>query len=110
LNTRLADIDVGNGTCTGTTNPCSVDDDCTAGLCDKTNSVFSYAVLGTDTAFTTITPVDLDGGVIAIGEEQHFSEEAAGSAWAAWNLHQMGTRFEATDTQRVDRIRIPLQF
>ncbi len=109
-NTRLADIDVGNGNCTGSTTPCSVDSDCITGLCDKTNSVFSFAVLGSNSAFTTITPVGLDGGIIAIGEEQHYSQGAADRAWAAWNLHQMGTRFDATDTQRVDRIRIPQQF
>jgi hypothetical protein len=61
-----------------------------------------------------MTPVDLNGGVIAIGEEQHYGAGGVDSAWTAWNLHQAGTRYEATiDTAggpRVDRIRIPVQF
>jgi hypothetical protein len=116
LNTRLADIDQGTGTCTTAPAPCASDSDCAGdgNFCDKPNSVFSWGFLGSDTAFTQMTPVDLQGGVIAIGEEQHFSTGGLDSAWAAWNLHQMGTRYEATiDTvggPRIDRFRIPGQF
>ncbi len=116
LNTRMADIDVGNGVCTDSGDSCGSDDDCGGGidLCDKSGSVFSYGLLGTDTAFTLLKPVDLDGGVIAVGEELHYSEDGAGSAWSAWNLHQEGTRYEATlnepDGPRIDRIRIPSPF
>lgn len=114
LSTRMADIDIGNGTCFETAEACTSDDDCASGICEKSTSIFSYGVLGTDTAFTTMVPVDLHGGVIAIGEEQHMAAGATDEAWTAWNLHQRGTRYEATiDTEggpRVDRIRIPEQF
>jgi len=116
LNTRMADIDVGNGTCTDTGTACASDSDCNGGvdLCSKPTSVFSHGLLGTDTAFTRMTPVGLDGGVIAVGEEQHYSAAGANSAWAAWNLHQSGTRYEATVNldggARVDSIRIPRRF
>ena len=116
LMTRLADIDIGSGSCSVSATPCASDDDCGGGpdLCDKSNSIFSYGVLGTDTAFTRMTPVGLDGGVIAIGEEQHIADGGGDEAWTAWNLHQSGTRYEATiDTEggpRIDRIRIPMQF
>ncbi len=114
LSTRMADIDIGNGTCFETDEACTADDDCASGICEKPTSIFSYGVLGTDTAFTTMVPVDLHGGVIAIGEEQHLAAGATDQAWTAWNLHQRGTRYEATiDIEggpRIDRIRIPEQF
>lgn len=117
LSTRLADIDVGNGTCSLSATPCSRDASCPGGagdFCMKPTSVFSATVLGSPTAYTTMQPVALHGGVIAIGEEQHFAEGGTDSAWTAWNLHQTGTRYDATiDTEggpRVDRIRIPTPF
>lgn len=117
LSTRMADIDVGTGTCSVSGGPCAGDANCAGGagdLCSKPASIFSFGVLGTDTAFTTMQPVDLHGGVIAIGEEQHFAAGATDSAWTAWNLHQSGTRYDATiDTEggpRIDRIRIPMPF
>ena len=117
LSTRLADIDVGSGTCTVSATQCARDENCLGGagdFCAKSNSIFSRAVLGTDTAYTTMQPVDLQGGVIAIGEEQHFAEGGTDSAWTAWNLHQLGTRYDATiDIEggpRIDRIRIPTPF
>lgn len=116
LSTRLADIDVGTGTCTSGGAPCANDDSCAGAgnFCRKSTSVFSETVLGSPTAYTIMQPVDLHGGVIAIGEELHFAEGGADSAWTAWNLHQTGTRYDATiDTQggpRIDRIRIPTPF
>lgn len=117
LMTRLADLDVGTGTCSISETPCANDASCLGGtgdLCSKPASVFSYGVLGTNTALTTIQPVGLHGGVIGIGEEQHFANGGTDSAWTAWNLHQSGTRYDATiDTEggpRVDRIRITTPF
>ena len=114
LTTRLADIDVGTGTCTGDGESCQSDDDCinnANGFCSK-NSVFSFGVTGTPSAFTTITPVDQDGGVIAVAEESHFTsidDVQLGGAWAAWNPQHSGTRFEATGGV-VDTITIPSSF
>jgi hypothetical protein len=51
-------------------------------------SAFSVAVLGSGTAFTTITPVDLDGGVIGLAQESHAL--TATSASAAWDLQAEG--------------------
>jgi hypothetical protein len=80
----------------------------------ETGSIFSFAVLGTNTAFTRMTPVDVDGGVMVIAEELHSAEGDTDSAWAAWNVHQSGTRYEATiDVEggpRIDRVRIPTPF
>jgi hypothetical protein len=115
LMTRLADLDTGTGTCSVSATACAGDADCNGGidLCSKPLSIFSFTVLGTNSALTTITPVDLDGGVIGIGEEQHYAT-SGDSAWTAWNLHQSGTRYDATiDTEggpKVDRIRIPTFF
>ncbi len=116
LHARLADLQTGTGTCTTGGNSCASDDDCdpdTGDFCEK-NSVFSYATLGSDTAFTQMTPVGLHGGVMAIGHEQHWADNGVDSAWTAWNLHQMGTRYDATVNEpggpRIDRIRIPAPF
>jgi len=103
--TRLADIDSPTGKCTETGRTCRTDDQCISvaeGVCDKT-SVFSLGNLGTGTAFTSITPVDLDGGVITYAEEVDFNHNDVGSiqltnrAWAAWNPQFIGTRYDATD-------------
>jgi hypothetical protein len=107
LTTRLADITSGNGKCTVGGATCQSDEQCIAngtGFCVKT-SPFSLGNLGTGSAFSRITPVDLDGGVIGIAEETHYIASASGtnqeddpsfSAQAAWNLQQEGTRFDAT--------------
>jgi len=67
-------------------------------------------------AFTRISPVALDGGVIGIAEELHFSQSATdgvrgASTWAARDLQKTGTRFDATiDLEGgpvVDKIRLP---
>ncbi len=112
---RLADLDSPSGTCQGTVTSCQEDADCTApALCDKPLSVFSFAVTGTATAFTRITPVDLHGGIMAIGEELYYATGATDSAWAAWNLHQSGTRWDATVNLNggpvIDAIEIPGRF
>ncbi len=98
LDVRLADITSSVGTCSlDTATVCRTDAECIAGgdgFCEK-QSAFSIGNLGTGTAFTRITPVDLDGGVIGIAEETHYNSDAA-SAQASWNLQQEGTRFDAT--------------
>jgi hypothetical protein len=50
---------------------------------------FSYAVLGSLTAFTSITPVEGDGGVMAVAEEFHTADPFA-AATAAWDLQAEG--------------------
>jgi hypothetical protein len=116
-NLRLADIDSPTGICQGTSTSCQSDSDCTTSppLCDKSASVFSFGVNGTQSAFTRIYPASIeDGGFIAVGEELHYNDGATESAWAAWNPQQRGTRWDATVNENggpvVDRIRIPLAF
>jgi hypothetical protein len=122
LSTRLADIASPTGACTGSGGtgsgagaPCVTDDQCfdlDAGFCEK-SGVFSFGTLGTATAFTTITPVADDGGVLGVAEEIHYNSAGVG-AWASWNLQQEGTRFDATLDEfgepTVDTITIPQQF
>lgn len=58
------------------------------------NPVFS--TLATPSAYTRITPVPGDGGVIAIAEETRYYGWATGKA--AFNVHGEGNRFDrATD-------------
>jgi hypothetical protein len=130
-NINLGDVTATQGVCSGTANPlqgggqglatCSNDEDCREldlGFCVK-NGVLSVSVLGTTTAYTRLTPVDRDGGAIGIAEELHLNEEAGESdeeenelgSWAAFQLQQEGTRFDATaptpDGPVVDTIVIP---
>ena len=102
---RLADVDAPTGRCTVSEAPCVSDEQCidaNAGFCDK-NSVFSLGRLGTSTAFTRITPVALDGGVLTVAEEVHYNNllslmaKRSNSAWAAWNPQAIGNRYDATD-------------
>lgn len=115
LNERMADLVASNGTCT-LGGACSTDSDCSGAgdLCAKDGSPFAAAVLGTPSAYTTFNAVDDMGGVMIVAEEQHFAEGGLDSAWAAWNVHQSGTRYESTiDIEGgpvVDRIRIPTPF
>jgi hypothetical protein len=114
--TRLADIDAPTGRCTtGAEAVCTTDQQCIGlnqGFCNK-NSVFSVGTLGTGSAFTRISPVDLDGGVIGVAEEYHYVDNG-GSARAAWNLQQTGNRYDATvdlpGGPVVDSIAIPDSF
>jgi len=114
--TRLADIDAPTGRCTlGAQAACTTDQQCitaTQGFCSK-NSVFAVGTLGTGSAFTRISPVDLDGGVIGVAEEYHYTDGGT-SARAAWNLQQAGNRFDATvdlpGGPVVDSITIPDSF
>jgi hypothetical protein len=99
--------------------PCISDTQCLnadQGFCNK-NSVFSLGTLGGGSAFTRISPVDLDGGVIGVAEEYMYSNTEAGPvrvARGAWNLQQMGNRFDATVNLPggpvVDTITIPESF
>lgn len=115
-NERMADLVAPNGTCSVTATACIEDEDCTGGAdrCSKNGSPFSYAVLGTPSAFTRFNSVDAMGGVMIVAEEQHIAEGGMDSAWAAWNVHQSGTRYESTiDIEGgpvIDRIRIPTPF
>ena len=102
---RLADVDAPTGSCTKTDARCVSDQQCIDaddGFCDK-NSVFSLGNLGTSAAFTRITPVALDGGVLTVAEEVHYNNLASGGdqvtqrAWAAWNPQAIGNRYDATD-------------
>ncbi len=124
--TRLADIDAPTGQCTIGGGPCVSDAQCIAGdrgFCNK-NSVFSTAVLGTGSAYTRISPVDPFGGVLAVAEEYAYNNidvdtdaVAQGNgppepqetrvARAAWNLQQLGNRFNP-DAHLTDEITIPL--
>jgi hypothetical protein len=126
---RLADIDAPTGRCTESGTPCLTDDQCIEndeGFCDK-NSVFSLGNVGTDTAFSRFTPVDLDGGVLAVAEEVHFNflgipdspiNQLTNRAWAAWNPQAIGNRYDATDPAQggppggpvVDVITLPDRF
>ena len=117
--TRLADIDAPTGRCTGNDSACTSDAQCIEadqGFCNK-NSVFSLGTLGGGSAFTRISPVDLDGGVIGVAEEYMFNNPEAGDisvARAAWNLQQTGNRYDATVNVPggpvVDTITIPESF
>jgi hypothetical protein len=115
LTTRLADITSGNGKCSRDGDTCQTDEQCIStgdGFCEKT-SPFSLGNLGAGAAFTRITPVDLDGGVIGVAEETHYVAEAtieqtAGerySAQASWNLQH--DRFDPSD---VDASGNPVRF
>ncbi|HEX9834949.1 MAG TPA: hypothetical protein VGA66_18020 [Mycobacterium sp.] len=112
---RLADVDAPTGACTLSGAACVTDAQCIGaaeGFCNK-NSVFAVGVLGTGAAFTRISPVNLDGGVIGIAEEYHYTDTGF-SARAAWNLQQTGNRFDATVSLPggpvVDTITIPEGF
>jgi hypothetical protein len=118
--TRLADIDAPTGRCTGNdAQACTTDTQCVEagyGFCNK-NSVFSLGTLGGGSAFTRISPVDLDGGVLGIAEEYMFNNPETGTprvARAAWNLQQNGNRYDATVNVPggpvVDTITIPESF
>ena len=125
---RLADIDAPTGRCSDEGGMSCVSDeqciDAGAGFCDKT-SVFSLGNLGTSTAFTRITPVALDGGILTVAEEVHYNNleiaptiQDTRSAWAAWNPQTTGNRYDATDPNRggpaggpvVDTITLPNAF
>jgi len=123
---RLADVDAPTGRCTGDGAPCLTDYQCIEdndGFCDKA-SVFSLGNLGTGTAFTRITPVDLDGGVLAVAEEVHYNNltiddvQVSNKAAAAWNPQATGSRYDATNPDNggpaggpvVDQITIPQGF
>jgi hypothetical protein len=123
-NFRLADVDAPTGKCSGdSSTTCTSDDQCIdadEGFCTK-NSVFSVGNLGTGTAFTRVTPVDLDGGVITYAEEVHFNDldtQTTNRAWAAWNPQATGNRYDATNPDNggpaggpvVDQITIPQLF
>jgi hypothetical protein len=108
VNFRLADVDAPTGRCTDDDSRCISDRECIlrdAGFCDKT-SVFAIGNLGTSTAFTRITPVALDGGVLTVAEEIHYNhfdakgQQTTHSAWAAWNPQTTGNRYDATDPNR----------
>lgn len=127
LTTRLADIDARTGACSESGASCLTDQQCisaSAGFCNK-NSVFSLGRLGTSSAFTRITPVDLDGGVLTYAEEVHYNhldlmsgQQLTNRAWAAWNPQATGNRYDATDPNQggppggpvVDVITIPQSF
>jgi len=113
--TRLADIDAPTGRCTLSGGSCTTDKQCLDGLngfCSK-NSVFAIGTLGTGAAFTRISPVALDGGVIGIAEEIHYNDNGVAGR-AAWNLQQNGNRYDATvdlpGGPVVDTITIPQSF
>ena len=117
LNERMADLVAANGVCSISGDSCTVDSECLGGdadLCEKNGSPFSYAVLGTPSAFTRIESAGTDGGVMIIAEEEHVAEGGTDSAWAAWNVHQSGTRWQATiDIENgpvTDSVRIPTPF
>jgi len=119
---RLADVDAPTGKCSGDGDTCLSDYDCiqsSDGFCEKA-SVFSLGNLGSSTAFTRITPVDVDGGVLAVAEEVHYNNnnpddtQTTNRAWAAWNPQATGNRYDATlDSPNgpvVDVITIPQGF
>jgi len=103
---RLADVDSPSGRCTQSGDTCTNDEQCIdadEGFCAK-QSVFSLGRLATSTAFTRITPVALDGGVLAVAEQAHFNNldnvsdgQTTNRSWAAWNPQAIGNRFDATD-------------
>jgi hypothetical protein len=126
---RLADVDAPTGRCSLSGDTCLTDDQCIfedEGFCNK-NSVFSIGSIGTSTAFTRITPVDLDGGVLTVAEELRFNnlllpdapfEQTSNRTWAAWNPQAIGNRYDATDPAQggppggpvVDTITLPDRF
>jgi hypothetical protein len=123
---RLADVDATTGKCSIDGDTCLTDDQCIAtddGFCEK-SSVFSLGRLGSSTAFTRITPVGLDGGVLTYAEEVHFNNlrvtgnQTTNRAWAAWNPQATGNRYDATSPDQggppdgpvVDKITIPQSF
>ena len=85
------------------------------GFCEK-DCPFAYGVLGTETAQSVISPVGLDGGILAFGSEKHWRASIMGTtqqtyfAWADWNLQQLGNRYDATGGQVTDRIVLPNRF
>jgi len=102
---RLADVDAPAGRCTVSGDACTTDDQCIeddAGFCSK-QSVFSLGRIGTSTAFTRITPVDLDGGVVTVAEQVNYnnlrvdSSQISNRTWSAWNPQAIGNRYDATD-------------
>jgi hypothetical protein len=100
LDVRLSDITSPNGTCSGAVGGlCQTDQQCINadnGFCEKT-SVFSLGNMGTGTALSEIQPVNLDGGVIGVAEDLFYvSGPEVNSAWAAWDIHHRGTRWDAT--------------
>jgi hypothetical protein len=123
---RLADVDAPSGRCTDSGDTCTDDQQCidaAEGFCAKV-SVFSLGNVGTSTAFTRITPVDLDGGVLTVAEQVHFNNledsptigiQISNRSWAAWNPQAIGNRYDATDPAQggpaggpvVDTITIP---
>lgn len=112
---RLSDVDAPTGTCSLSGAPCTNDTQCinaAAGFCSK-NSVFGVGVLGSGSAFTRVSPVDLDGGVLGVAEEYHYISDGT-VARGAWNLHQDGNRYDATvdlpGGPVVDTITIPENF
>jgi uncharacterized protein YceK len=115
VTTRLADIDAPTGACSGNGQVCVSDTQClnaAQGFCNK-NSVFAVGTLGSGSAFTRISPVDLDGGVLGIAEEIHYNDTGVAGR-AAWNLQQNGNRYDATvdlpGGPVVDTITIPQSF
>jgi hypothetical protein len=109
-NKRLADIDAGQGRCSGDDSVCTSDEQCIEekkGFCNK-NSIFSPGLRGSSTFYTTFTPVE-GGGVLAVAEEVHWIDpptngpgDAVG-ARAAWNPQQAGTRFDTIrDAEGID--------
>lgn len=116
---RLSDVDAPTGRCTADNSVCTSDNQCIQadlGFCNK-NSVFAVGTLGSGSAFTRISPVDLDGGVIGVAEEYMYNNPSAGDisvARGAWNLQQNGTRYDATRDLPggpvVDTITIPESF
>jgi hypothetical protein len=124
FNFRLADITSSNGTCTGASGGiCQTDANCIEannGFCAKT-SPFSLGNMGTGTALSEITPTDLQGGVIGVGEDLFYvsldADDGPGgvdSAWAAWDIQHRGTRWDATVDEPggpvVDEIGLPGAF
>lgn len=124
--TRLADIDAPTGKCSRDGDACVTDQQCidsNDGFCEK-NSVFSLGTMGGGTAFTQITPVDLDGGVLAWAEEEDFNNKTISAAqvthgaYAAWNPQFTGDRYDATDPNQggpqggpvIDKITLPQGF
>ncbi len=123
---RLADVDAPTGRCSEDGSSCLTDDECidrNDGFCEK-QSVFATGTLGSGSAFTRFTPVELDGGVLAVAEEVHFNNlfvddsnggiQLSNRAWAAWNPQAIGNRYDATRETPggpvVDVITIPQGF
>lgn len=122
-NQRLADIDSGQGKCTGDeATTCTSDKQCidaNKGFCNK-SSIFAPGLRGSSTFYTTFTPVD-GGGVLAVAEEVHYTDvpsNSVSSARAAWNPQQAGTRFDTirdedgidAANENADTIVVPTRF